>query len=36
MNKLTIMQQHDETKAKNDALTDYLTQALLFVKKNLI
>ena len=36
MNKVTIRQYHDKTKAKNDALTDYLTQASLFVKKDLM
>ena len=36
MNKVTIREYHDETKAKNHALTDYLTQASLFVKKDLM
>ena len=36
MNKVPIRQYHDEEKAKNHALTDYLTQASLFIKKNLM
>ena len=36
MNKATIRKYHDETKAKNHALSDYLTQASLFLKKALM
>ena len=36
MNKVTIRQYHDEIKTKNNALTDYLTRASLFVKKDLM
>ena len=36
MNKVIIRQYHEEIKAKNHALTDYLTQASLFVKKDLM
>ena len=36
MNQLTITYYHHEKKANNHALTDYLTQASLFVKKDLM
>ena len=36
MSKATIRLYRDETKAKNHALTDYLTLPTLFVKKDLM